>query len=782
MIYKYRTKGSSQPNGKHRVYFTCHPHDFKYFDQICEDIFATCDCAVYYTEDMAAAYDGDRDIDMGEINLFIVPVTFTFLSRSSRALDDDVPYAFEHHIPVLPIVLESGLDDLYQMKIGNIEYLSKVDVDSTMISYEDKLKKFLSAVLISNEMTSKVRAAFDAYIFMSYRKKDRRYANELMRIIHNNPECRNIAIWYDEFLIPGENFEDSIHEMLEKSDIFTMAVTPSIIEEGNYVQAVEYPSAIRNGKDIVPVEMAPTDKEKLKSLFKDINISISSSEDDKISDVISGILADKGKKLKSGDPEHNFLIGLAYLDGIDVEKNTGIALEMITNAADSGVLEAMLKLVDMYSKGVGSERNLDKAFVWYEKAHGRAVEIFDEDDLRLLEIKEDFAVFLCDEKSDMKRGIEFSEYVYMKRSRLQGAEHEDTLGSMTNLTYQYYLNGEFKKSLGLAERLHEIFLRKYGEENKATLSVKNTMALDYKELSMLDKSVELGEEILNASRAIYGEASIETLGAMETLSSCMDNKSDYDGGKVLLEEAYRLSEKLLGEDHPKTVYLLGKMENYFYQTGDSTRCIPLLEDVYKKLTAIYGREHFNTIDSLMRLAVCYLNNLMTDKAIECCEEGYALGTKTLGLEHIATLRFANILADSHLQKKNYDESLKYITIAYEGYKKINGEKGKDTLNAEFTMAGIYIKSGRPKEGLEIAQALRQKYIELYGGEDIVSVKSTELAMADAYEKCGDLEKAFGLFRKGYEFFLSMFGEESRYVTSLKRHVDKLEVLLEKRTN
>ena len=45
------------------------------------------------------------------------------------------------------------------------------------------------------------RHAFDAYIFLSYRKKDRRYANELMRLIHNNPECRDIAIWFDEFFL-----------------------------------------------------------------------------------------------------------------------------------------------------------------------------------------------------------------------------------------------------------------------------------------------------------------------------------------------------------------------------------------------------------------------------------------------------------------------------------------------------------------------------------------------------------------------------------------------------
>lgn len=52
---KVRTKGNVNPQEKPRVYFTCYPADFeKSFDKICNDIFKTHDCAIYYTEDMSA--------------------------------------------------------------------------------------------------------------------------------------------------------------------------------------------------------------------------------------------------------------------------------------------------------------------------------------------------------------------------------------------------------------------------------------------------------------------------------------------------------------------------------------------------------------------------------------------------------------------------------------------------------------------------------------------------------------------------------------------------------
>ena len=52
MWLKVRTMGNASPQGKSRVYFSCHPEDReKYFDITCEQILSVNDCAIYYTED-----------------------------------------------------------------------------------------------------------------------------------------------------------------------------------------------------------------------------------------------------------------------------------------------------------------------------------------------------------------------------------------------------------------------------------------------------------------------------------------------------------------------------------------------------------------------------------------------------------------------------------------------------------------------------------------------------------------------------------------------------------
>ena len=58
MELRYITNGMSSPEGKPRVYFSCHPDDFDLaFPLIPEDILRHVNCAVWYDTDPAAAPD-----------------------------------------------------------------------------------------------------------------------------------------------------------------------------------------------------------------------------------------------------------------------------------------------------------------------------------------------------------------------------------------------------------------------------------------------------------------------------------------------------------------------------------------------------------------------------------------------------------------------------------------------------------------------------------------------------------------------------------------------------
>ena len=403
MKLQYKTRGMSDPKGKPKVYFSSHPEDFdEALPLITEDLLNHANCAVFYDEEIGSAGPADEEVEdiLKEMQLVVFAVSSKFIHEKNRAKDTELPLALKNHIPVLPIMLENGLGYEFSNNCAKIQVVPKYGNDPTAIPYDEVLQTFLDSVLVGDELAEQVRDAFDAYVFLSYRKKDRKHAQRLMRLIHENKQFRDIAIWYDEFLVPGESFNEAIKDAFNKSSLFAMAVTPHLEEEGNYVMRVEYPMA-RNRKsknddfEIVPVEMYESedgkegedwriDQSHLKGQ-KDFEYQeISDLQDEHRLQEMNKSFLDAleriAKKENDGSSRHRFFIGLAYLNGIDVEINQEQALELLQGAAEdpSPCMEATAKLADMYLNGEGVERDSAKAIFWQRKLASQYKAAYDE--------------------------------------------------------------------------------------------------------------------------------------------------------------------------------------------------------------------------------------------------------------------------------------------------------------------------------------------------------------------------------------------------------------------
>ena len=372
LVLQYRINGTADLKDLQKVFICATGKDLKqYFEVLSEDLFkAQSNISVWYpVEDPETPGNEDSYMSLlADMDLFVIPVTAAFLDEESRARTVEMPYAMEHGIPVLPILFGKVPKSRFSEVCGKLHVLDKYDADPTALPYEDKLKLFIGTVLLKDEMIEKIRQAFAAYIFLSYRKKDRKYAQEVMRLIHRSPFARDIAIWYDEYLTPGEDFNESIRKAFNKSDIFALVVTPNLLERSNYVMRIEYPMAYENGKKIIPVMPVLTDGAELEQCYPGIPevISTEGTGADNIDQLIREALTIK----QDDSPEHKFIMGLAYLSGIDVETDHERALELITDAAEADLDEALLKLVSMYENGQGVKRSYYYGAVWHEKYIG----------------------------------------------------------------------------------------------------------------------------------------------------------------------------------------------------------------------------------------------------------------------------------------------------------------------------------------------------------------------------------------------------------------------------
>lgn len=367
--------GEENPKGKNYIFFAAHPEDRDvYFESLRKEILQIEEnCVFWYDTAPEQPWDESVTDTLAGIQLFLFPVTAKLLTTKNIALDVLLPYASKEQIAIMPILMEPGLDELYRQVFADRQYLDRVTQDITAIPYGEKLKNYLRNVLVSKETAEKIRAAFDAYIFLSYRKKDRVLASKLMRLIHEIPQMRDVAIWYDEFLVPGEDFNANIAQALEKSDLFTMAVTPNLVVEDNYVLKTEYPEARKADKPILAAQVADTDPVAFHNCFEDIPGSINAHN----SEELKQALLDAFSKLRhitlaqNSDPMHTYLIGLAYLNGIDVERNADRALALITAAAEGACLDAMECLAGIYMFGTSRQRNDDLSIHWQQEATNR---------------------------------------------------------------------------------------------------------------------------------------------------------------------------------------------------------------------------------------------------------------------------------------------------------------------------------------------------------------------------------------------------------------------------
>ena len=511
MNLNYITRGNSTPQGKPRVYFTGHPADYKlYFKSIAQELLQRQNCAIYYDQNPELDYDyEDLSFSLEQMQLFVIPVTGKFLTQSNRARNIEFLFAQHAHIPVLPLAQEDGIEEIFNETCGNLQILNKNKYDPTAIPFDEKLTRFLESVLVGDELTKKIRQNFTAYFFLSYRQKDRKYAQELMRLIHKNILCWDIAVWYDEFLVPGEDFSQLIQDALEKSKLFTMVITPNMLEDENYVMTTEYPMACNAGKPILPLEIIPTDLQILQKKFCGIPPCINAYDENAVSQALNNILNGLIYQKETDTSEHNFYIGLAYLNGIDIEVDRDRALSLIVSAANSGLDKAIKKLVDMYRNGDGVEYDYHIAIQWQEKLVKIHQQQYNEN--KTDENKTILATILCDLGIYLYeiRDLTSAKDVFTQMKHIC-EELSTVAGNVLHICCLERL-GDISKEEGILPKakvyyFHSMDLIKQLIQNKHTMFSENYLAISYikvGDIAQSEGNLTQATEYYNHSVEIY---------------------------------------------------------------------------------------------------------------------------------------------------------------------------------------------------------------------------------------------------------------------------------------
>lgn len=649
-----KTRGNSLAKNKPKIYISYHQNDLKKLDEIILELHSYMDVAVCYLDYTKEFINDDYQLMLNQMNLFILVVSKDYLLTDNFALNE-LKLIKECNTPILPLMQECGLDQIFNQKCGDLQYLNKYEITNSDITYEEKITSYLNKVLYQDDLSNDIKEMFSAYIFLSYRKKDRKVAQDLIRRIHQNDFMRDIAIWYDEFLTPGEDFNESISEALEKSDLFVLTVTPNIVNEENYIMTTEYPLAKSLHKTIIPCEVSKTNQELIDKYYSELpKVINTTSDEDSFNKIFNNEIKKINNKNKEFTPRKKYHLGLAYLYGIDVLKNNDYAKELIISSGEDNYIDAIKKLVDMYLNGEGVKKSYQDAIFWQE---------------RLVSVYQNKFNELLNEGNTLN--------------------YLDSLSGL--ISYYYDINDYDHAKLFLNDKIQLIFSLMINKDAQYDW-LSSSLAMSFETFGNIEASVgnldasyvylEKASEIFelikdkpdgvnNLKRLAHSYCRLASIHSDK--GQIKEANNFYIKALDIYEDLYKKNKTVNNKYNLALFY--GDYGDFLYELGSYKYAQELYEDHLKYAKSLYEEKRVPLYNRMKSLAYVRCGNLYRSQdnksqALEYYQEAYSIDLKLIGegneisaneMLALSSVSIAQVLIDF----KNYQEAKKYLAKAIE---------------------------------------------------------------------------------------------------------------------
>lgn len=314
---------------------------------------------IYYTDysiHTNIVYDDLFD-SFDDIELMVVLVDKEYL-KGDFINNLEIEVAEDRKIPILPILFDTKCISDFNEKFKHKQCIVYKEKGETTHFFE-KLEQYLIKNLeggMSYDI-NELEALFNEPVFLSYRKKDKRALKDFLCELHYFSYLQPYSFWYDDFLNPGNNYDDEIREVLDKSNIFILFITKNIFEPGNYVLDIEYLYAVNNNKTIIGVTSGRIDKKLIESHFPEIKTIFKAKDIEKIATHLKEILPTHN----INKPHDKFLLGQSYYYGIGVELNKEVAGELFDESYQEGEKVSAKYLANSYFSNDFTSSNILKA-------------------------------------------------------------------------------------------------------------------------------------------------------------------------------------------------------------------------------------------------------------------------------------------------------------------------------------------------------------------------------------------------------------------------------------
>ena len=318
---------------KPKAYICAHPQDLPQYKKMLADTLQRLLWCEIYTDDELT---NDRFIHywlLRDMRLFLVPVTRQLLTEKSIAMRK-IRFAREHQIPVIGWLMEDGLEELFLKCCGPIPYLRR----------EESPDVFLKEFRMDRKTVLQIRDAFDGMVFLDAQPCDSRFVRHMQRLIHQCACCDNLGF--------------SPYPQPKEGQIYVLVLTEQMLKHPE-LALQRYETAKALNLPTIAVTMYALDFERIQAVFPWVTQTVDPYDEGELEYVLMDALEQAGIRYSfEMTEEQMYLLGLAFLNGIDMEMDRSRGIAYIRQAAFAGCDEAKRKLevLQHLGDGVGNWR------------------------------------------------------------------------------------------------------------------------------------------------------------------------------------------------------------------------------------------------------------------------------------------------------------------------------------------------------------------------------------------------------------------------------------------
>ncbi|KAL6709273.1 hypothetical protein ACN47E_001680 [Coniothyrium glycines] len=260
------------------------------------------------------------------------------------------------------------------------------------------------------------------------------------------------------------------------------------------------------------------------------------------------------------------------------------------------------------------------------------------------------AAWYAHERADIHEAERLAIASMKTRTKLLGAENEDTLRSMAMVGLVYKLAGRWAAAEELEVKVMNMRRIKLGVDHPDTLTSMNNLASTYWNQDRWEAAEELEVQVMDIRKLNLGVDHPKTLVSMHNLATTYRSQGRWEAAEDLEVQVVEICKTKLGEDHPNTLGCITNLALIYGSQGRWEAAEELETKVFEIRKTKLGIDHPDTLVSMNNLAITLKAQSRDAEAIALMQQCVQLWVSKLGATHPHTISSATWLASWESQQ------------------------------------------------------------------------------------------------------------------------------------